>query len=128
MIIGLTGYFAAGKSEASRIFKENNFFETGVFESEHVAVMLCSETAGFTQAKQILESIMTCFDINFSLVRSDFPWLISGRAAEVHFNGEKIGCFGEVHPRLISKRGIIVPISYLELNFDKISKIIQNKS
>jgi len=35
MIIGLTGYFAAGKSEASRIFKENNFFVIDVDKLGH---------------------------------------------------------------------------------------------
>jgi len=35
MIIGLTGYFAAGKSEASHIFKENDFFVIDVDRLGH---------------------------------------------------------------------------------------------
>lgn len=113
--------------EIGRVFKNNKNKDTGVEEKNILGIIMCSEYSGFTQAKQILDNILNSLNISYNLERNTNNYFIEGRTGNIIVQKENVGLIGELNPEIITKRGIIVPISYLELDFDKIEELIKEK-
>ena len=57
--------------------------------------------------------------------QTDWQHLIEGRQAEVFVKGENIGFIGELSPEVITNFNLLVPVSSLELNLDKLFELIK---
>jgi phenylalanyl-tRNA synthetase beta chain len=103
-------------------------FETGrvfnlkeeVIESEKLAAAITP--GNFTELKQTLEYLSRMLKINLILEEGeDFPkHFVDGRVANIILNKNKIGFIGEIHPRILKKWKIKMPVSLFELNLEKI--------
>ena len=68
-------------------------------------------------AEELLRNLMiTGWELN----PIDEPPFMEGRAAEINLNGERIGVMGEIHPEVLEKWGLEMPVTALELYLDKI--------
>lgn len=105
--------------EIARIFELEN---QQIIEKEKLC---CAITPGnFTDIKQILEYITDLLEIKIELKESEKTpqHLIDGRTGDIIIGNEKIGEIGEIHPKILKNFKIKMPVSLLELDFEKFSK------
>ncbi|PIN73422.1 phenylalanine--tRNA ligase subunit beta [Candidatus Woesearchaeota archaeon CG10_big_fil_rev_8_21_14_0_10_45_16] len=108
--------------EIGRVFTSGKS-ETGIVEKEHLAVVLCHEKTDFTEVKQVLDTLMQSFGIEYEVKESSHPSYIKGRVGEIILDGKKVGVIGELHPTVIEKWGMLMPIVCLEMDVDLLLKV-----
>ncbi len=112
--------------EIGRVFTFDDAFETGVSERESLALILCNDTADFTQVKQVLDALMRALSLNMTVKESKHPSFIPGRMGEIIVNGQSVGVIGEVHPKVLENWGLVVPAVALELDLEKLFEMVKN--
>jgi phenylalanyl-tRNA synthetase beta chain len=90
---------------------------TGVLEEDHVACALCYSKAGFNEIKARLQALCFSFGLsdNLKTVPVKDPTFIEGRCAEAYIGDKKAGIIGEVHPGVLKKWGIEMPVALFEI-------------
>ena len=101
-----------------KISNENN--DTGIYETQKLAIAVCSETADFTTIRQIIDSISLHLNINFSVKETKHPSYFEGRVANIKFGKNNIGILGELHPQVLDNWQIKMPISVIEIDLEKL--------
>ena len=105
--------------ELGRVFKLE---KEEIKEKEHLSFALTP--GNFTEAKQILEYLMRMLNLKQELTieePNEAPsWFIDGRTAEIKLLGKKIGYMGEVHPKILKKWHIKMPVVLCEINLEGI--------
>lgn len=96
-----------------------------VIDEEHIAGLSAHPKADFTESKQCVEFMLSMLDVVFEINEFDHPSFIPGRCAEVIHNKKRIGFLGELHPKILSNFGLLVPVCAFELN---LNDIIENKT
>ena len=110
--------------EIGRVFDFDQDFETGVSERESLALVLCNDTADFTQIKQVLDALMRALGLEVTIKESKHPSFISGRMGEIIVKGQSIGIIGEIHPQVLENWGLVVPAVALELGLEKVFEMV----
>jgi len=97
-------------------------------EEEHLCLAIAP--GNFTEAKQILEYLFKMIGLEHNLEESEIhdPHFINGRIAEIIFNKQKIGCIGEVHPKILNNWKIKMPMALFEIQLDEIFKKLIEKN
>ncbi len=105
--------------ELGRVFKDSK----EISEKENLSIGICP--GNFTEIKQVLEYLENSLDIKFETKESENPsaHLIPGRTTEIFFENEKIGEFGEVHPKILKNWKIKMPVSILEIELENLFEI-----
>jgi len=119
-----------------KIFSENidseypqKIFETGkiftltnekISETENLSAAI--SPGNFTEIKQALEYFSRMTNLEIKLEESEkFPqYFIEGRTAEIKFNNKTIGFLGEIHPKILKKWHIKMPVALFEINLEDI--------
>lgn len=123
---------------AMKIFSENmdceypqKIFETGkVFIKENDKLIekeklcLAQAPANFTDIKRIIEylSRMLGLELEIKTAQQNAPWFIDGRVADITLCGKIIGQTGEIHPKILRKWKIKMPVCLFELDLEPIFK------
>ncbi|GAB6135669.1 phenylalanine--tRNA ligase subunit beta [Thermococcus prieurii] len=89
--------------------------ETKTVSESKLAVVLAQPRVTFTDAKEILDSVMRHLDFEYELEEVEHPSFIPGRVGKVIVNGKTIGVIGEIHPAVLEKWGIEMPVAGFEL-------------
>ncbi|NPA48043.1 MAG: phenylalanine--tRNA ligase subunit beta, partial [Thermococci archaeon] len=89
--------------------------ETKTVGESKLAVVLAQPRVTFTDAKEILESVMRHLGFEYELEEVEHPSFIPGRVGKILVNGEAVGVIGEVHPEVLEKWGIEMPVACFEL-------------
>ncbi|WP_297479344.1 phenylalanine--tRNA ligase subunit beta [Thermococcus sp.] len=89
--------------------------ETKTVSESKLAVVLAQARITFTDAKEILDSVMRHLGFAYELEEIEHPSFIPGRAGKIIVNGETIGVIGEVHPVVLEKWGIEMPVAGFEV-------------
>ncbi|MDY6779918.1 MAG: phenylalanine--tRNA ligase subunit beta, partial [Halobacteria archaeon] len=87
---------------------------TGVKEETHVAAVLCGSDAGYEDAKSRLSSLVADFDVSLETPATEHPSFIDGRVADVVIDGDDVGVIGEIHPEVLAKNEITLPVAGFE--------------
>ena len=103
------------------IFELGDCF-SGAKEESHVSVVLAHAAANFTEIKQIVGSFLAGIKSTCQLKPQDHPSFIPGRCVAIEMNKHEIGYLGEIHPRVLEKFDIEMPVSAVELNLESIFK------
>ncbi len=111
--------------EIGRTFSPGGDADTGIKETETLAVTLCHETTDFTEIKQILQAFADNLGVEIRVEETDHPSYIAGRAANILINKKVIGVLGEIHPQVLTNWEIIVPVTALELNLETLYENIK---
>jgi phenylalanyl-tRNA synthetase beta chain len=107
--------------ELGKIFKKDDKEETGIKETEKLAIAIADTNANFTTMKQILDYLMRMLGKNYSLEnQSNEKTFIEGRSAKIMLEGKEIGSFGEVSPQILSNLKIKMPVALLELDIEQL--------
>jgi len=105
--------------ELGRTFKLDDSTETGIAETEKLAIALVDESITFTEIKQILDYLFKMLNIKYTLVEDDdHPAYINGRCGKIIVNDKNIGNIGEVAPRVLKNWKIKAPAVALEMDID----------
>ncbi len=112
--------------EIGRIFEPDTAQETGIKETEHLAIALCHEKADFTEMRQILDAVISSLGLGFTVKESQRPSFIEGRIGEVFVDQQKIGLIGEIHPQVLTNWGLQVPVVALELDLEVLFRMVRN--
>lgn len=99
--------------------------DTGARNEVHLSVSIADPKSNYTQIKGVLDTIMKLNEIEFNIVESDLSFLIEGRRANILVKGKNIGFIGELHPEILTNFGLLVPVSCLELNLEKLFELIK---
>ena len=78
--------------------------------------------AGFTEMKSIIVSALPVFRREFSLSDYEHPSFVHGRCASIIIEGDRVGYFGELHPKVISAFDLEFPVVGFELDLEALKK------
>jgi len=109
--------------EISEVFNHNNKTETNVEETTRLAVLLCEKNSDFTKIKQILDSLLSVLNIDYTVQEFTNNSFIPGRAASIIVKGKKIADLGEIHPLVLENFNINMPVASFELNLTELFKL-----
>jgi phenylalanyl-tRNA synthetase beta chain len=107
-----------------KIFESGTVFELKekIIETENLAVAI--SPGNFTELKQILEYLSRMLGLEIQLKEIEFvpEHFIEGRTAEIALENKKIGFLGEIHPKILRKWKIKMPVALFEINLEEIFK------
>ena len=101
------------------IFQIGKVFH-GLDEKTNLAVALAP--GNFTKLKQILEYLFLMLNLEFKIEKPYFipTHFIDGRVGEIKFGNKSIGHIGEIHPSVLKKFKIKMPVALFEIELDGI--------
>lgn len=89
-----------------------------ITEYHSMAMVSAHSKADFTEQKQYLLGLLNTLGIKFSIKPAEHPLFLKGRTGSIMINGKAIGVIGELSPATLSKWGIELPATALELNLN----------
>ena len=99
--------------------------ETGVLESEKLAVALCHEKTDFTEIKQVLVAFMDSLGLECVVREKEHPSYIPGRVGEIIVKDVSLGFIGEFSPKVLNNWDIVVPVVGFELDLEKLFSFLE---
>jgi len=114
-----------------KIFEIGKVFEMGekseALERENLS--LAVSPGNFTEARQILEYFTKSLgkEVKFKEAENFPEYFIQGRAVEIIYGSKTIGFLGEVHPRILKKWRIKMPVALLEISLEEIFDSLEKK-
>ena len=123
MIDALAKNYARGNENVGGFEVGNTFFpnEEELPSEKLKLTMGFYDLGDFYYLKESIEKILWYLGINdLEVRRKEVSFLHPGRSAEFILNGESLGVFGEVHPKVLEKYGLKKKAYVAELDFDKI--------
>lgn len=85
-------------------------------DEQHLATLSAHSAATFTEMRQCVEMVLRNAHVTYTIEELDVDCFIPGRAAKVLVNKQEIGFFGEFHPAILERFGLLVPVVGCELN------------
>jgi len=102
-----------------KIFEIGNVVRNDLTET-HLCAMYTASKVSFTEIKSIAESVLREMDCKYELRSTDIGTFISGRGAEILYEGKPIGMFGEMAIEVVTGYEITHPIAFLEIDLEPI--------
>jgi phenylalanyl-tRNA synthetase beta chain len=102
--------------EVGKVFEKDENEETKIKEKDKLVVSIISESANFTEIKQILDYLFKMLDKKYEIENNDeHPAYINGRSGIIKVNDKKIGEIGEIAPRVLKNWKIKMPVVAFEI-------------
>ena len=98
--------------------------ETGVIESEKIAIALCHEKTDFTEIKQTLVALMDSLGLECTIKETKHSSYIPGRVGEIIVKDISLGFIGELSPEVLNNWDLVVPVVGMELELEKVFELI----
>jgi phenylalanyl-tRNA synthetase beta chain len=83
--------------------------------SRHVAALSIHDKASFTEAKSLVQAILSDMRIEYRLQAADHPGFMKGRCAAIIVDNEPVGHFGELSPGTITNFDLEFPVAAFEM-------------
>jgi len=112
--------------EIGTIFKKNPEEETSVKEMQRLAVMISNTRADYTEIRQVLDTLFRAFNIEYSINETEHNSFIPGRVARIGVKGKGVAFIGEIHPTIIEKLALEMPVAAFEINLTDLYSIINS--
>jgi len=110
--------------EAGDIAIPDENSENGVREERRLALAISDRRVSFTDIHAIVDSLLRCLNLNYSLHRISHNSFINGRVAGITVNGKRIGMIGEIHPIVLEKWDLKNPVVVAEINLTLIKDLL----
>jgi len=115
--------------EAGDVVIQDASQDVGARNCRKVAALYCANRSGLEEIHGLVDRIMLMNDLHFTKSKSSkkktytvrestSPTLFPGRGADVFIDGQKIGYFGILHPKVLGAFEISLPCSVLELDVE----------
>jgi phenylalanyl-tRNA synthetase beta chain len=85
-------------------------------EVTKIAGVTCHAEASFTEARAILDALLTNLGLNARITDLTHGSFVDGRAAAIRVGEEQVGIMGEIHPQVLENWGVQNPAAAFELN------------
>ncbi len=111
-----------------------NIFEIGkvfvkkdhlVEEPTKLGIAVCHSKADYTEAKKVLEAIISSLGLKAGYADENHDSFISGRVARVSVDKKNIAFVGEMHPEVLVNFGIDMPVAMIELDVNEVYTMIK---
>ncbi len=76
--------------------------------------------ANFAEIRSVVQAVMHELDLKWDVEESDDGAFIKGRRADIVVNGKKVGVFGEIHPEVLERFEITMPVAGFELDLSAV--------
>lgn len=119
---------SANAAYSHKIFETGKiaFFDktdaTGTRTAQSLGFLTAEQNANFNTAASEAANLLYYLGIEYKVCETVDPRFIQGRQAGLLYNGEQIGIFGEVNPKVLENWDINIPCFAGELNIEKILK------
>ncbi len=101
--------------------------ETGANTVKKLAIALCHSKTNFSEIKALVESILRNLGIeDLKLEESDHPSFTPGRSAKLMHEFVNVVEFGEIHPLVLDKWKLEMPVSACEFNADLLFELLKS--
>jgi len=110
--------------EISEIFKLNTKKETNVEEATRLGTIICNKGADLTKIKQVFDSLMNSLNLKYSMEETKHTSFIPGRVARIKVKGKGVAYIGEIHPAVLEKFNLSMPVACFELNLSELFKLV----
>ncbi|MFP4523702.1 MAG: phenylalanine--tRNA ligase subunit beta [Candidatus Woesearchaeota archaeon] len=106
--------------ERGDVFFHDDKTETKVREEKHLSVVMCSEDADYTKARQVLDSLGLALDVKLTVEPVQDELFIEGRAGVIKAGKKPIGVIGEVNPDVLENFLLEMPVAAFEVDVEKL--------
>lgn len=103
--------------EVGHVIEIDPTTDTGTRTKSKLCVVLAHATASFTEMKSVVESISKQLGMKSYYTSEIIPGFIEGRTANVQL-GKLNGFMGEMHPEILQRLGIQMPIAIFEIELE----------
>ncbi len=86
----------------------------------HLAAASIHSGASFSEVRSVTDAVLRELNIQAEIVPSQDGALLPGRGADLILEGQRIGCFGELHPMVLRAFGLEQPVVALELKWGEL--------
>ncbi len=90
--------------------------EKEAHDQQHIAAVTAHSQATFTEMRQAVESTFRNAGIQYTIEEYELGCFIPGRAAKVMVDKKQAAFIGEIHPKVLEKFGITVPVAACEID------------
>ncbi|MCW4019666.1 MAG: phenylalanine--tRNA ligase subunit beta, partial [Candidatus Bathyarchaeota archaeon] len=94
---------------------------------EKLACVTTHSNANFTEAKSLLDALLTNLGIKYQLEPVNHGSFIEGRTGRILVENGEAGIIGELHPEVLQNWNLENPAAAFELNLGKLRLILQTK-
>jgi len=102
-----------------RIFEVGNVVRDAKTQV-HLCAMSTASKVSFTEIKSITESVLREMGCEYEIKPSEIKTFVDGRGAELYYNGQPIGMFGEMSPEVLVGYEITHPVGFVEIDLGPI--------
>lgn len=107
------------------VFRKDSKAETGIEEKESLAIAISHQTAGFTEAKQVLDYLMNSLDLKCEITETEHPSFLPGRAGRIAVKGKKVALIGEIAPQVLNSWNLEMPVAMIELDLTELFEVLK---
>jgi len=86
----------------------------------HLAAIVAHPQANFSEIHSYLNALFHQLNLTYKIEPTSHPSYIPGRVAKILVNNNEIGTIGELHPEVLTRWNIKVPVSAFEIEIDAI--------
>ena len=95
-------------------------------DERHLAFAIAGKGVTLTDGLAAVKTLASLFNIEVSFTPLEHPSFIPGRAAKISANSGELGMLGEIHPEILERFGLNVPVVVCELNVETFKRCYEN--
>lgn len=100
--------------------------KAGASNERKMAFIQAGPEAEYTDAREVLQNLERYLGVQMNVEAVEKDFLEPGIAAEIYFQGEKLGFIGEIFEDVRQNWGLEIPVVSYELNVQKLWKLLQD--
>ena len=101
--------------EIGKVFEKDETEETGIKETEKLAIALADEKINFTALKQIADYLFKMLDVEYEIEPIENNNYIAGRVGKIIVDKKEVGIIGEIAPRVLKNWKLKMPVVGIEI-------------
>jgi Phenylalanyl-tRNA synthetase beta subunit len=111
------------RSFPQRVFEVGNVI-SGSIQAMKACIMIIDSHAGYSEIKSNIDAILLRITAQkCTVVPEKIDAAIEGRSGKILINSERIGIVGEIHPEILRKFSLPLPVVFAEFDLSTLSKI-----
>jgi len=92
--------------------------ETKIKQIRNLTAVISYDNANLTEMKSIVETILNSLGYEYKIKDYNHPSFIESRCGEILIDGNQIGFFGEIHPKILENWQLEKPVIGFEIRVD----------
>lgn len=106
--------------EAADVLVKDDEKNVKVRTDKHLTGIEAKHDTGYTDIRSTVQGLLSSLDVEPRFEKTYHSTFIEGRCAAIMLGDDRIGTVGEIHPDVLNKHTIEMPVAAFELNLDLI--------